>query len=158
MSAQPAYSYPQYEYAPQPRTSQPRTRVTVVPGTRQRTSAPSLSPTVVFAAKVLAVVLCVVAVVAFARVSLSAAAVEVSAQSQVLETQIDEARAAGNALEVSQSTLSSPARIKQMAKSLGMAAAVETETITLAQDVVATAEDGSLSLSESVARAVSAGE
>lgn len=153
MSAQPAYSYPQYEYAPQPRT-----RVTVVPGTRQRTSAPTLSPTVVFAAKVLAVVLCVVAAVAFARVGLSAAAVEVSAQSQVLETQIDEARAAGNALEVSQSTLSSPSRIKQMAQSLGMSAATETETITLSEDVVATTEDGSLSLSESVARAVTAGE
>lgn len=153
MSAQPAYSYPQYEYAPEPRP-----RVTVVPGTRQRTSAPALSPTVVFAAKVLAVVLCVLAVVAFVRVSFSAAAVEVSAQSQELETMIDQARSSGNALEVSQSTLASPSRIKQQATALGMTAATDSEIITLPQDIVATSDDGTLSLSESVARAVAAGE
>lgn len=152
MSAQPAYSYPQYEYAPQPRT-----RVTVVPGRRPQ-ATPTLSPTVVFAAKVLAIALCVIAVVAFARVSFSAAAVEVSAQTQELETMIDQARSSGNTLEVSQSILASPSRIKQQATALGMVASTETESITLPVDVVATAEDGSLSLSESVARAVAAGE
>ena len=150
MSAQPAYtSYPERS----PRSFEPHVRV--VRGARSRSQAPAMPANALFAAKVLAVLLVVLAAVAFVRVGLSAAAVSESISSQQLSSQISDARSEGAALEVTQSTLSNPQRVRQQAAALGMAAATEVGTLVLPEDIVATGDDGALSLSESVARAAS---
>lgn len=161
MGALPAYSaYQQHSAAPAPRrTSQPdaRSRIGVVPGRgRAAQSAPQTS-NIVFLAKVLAVVLLVVACMGVARVALTTATVTTSLKTQELSSKIDDARSDGVALEASQSVLMSSARVKNEATDLGMAAPAYVQDMTLSPDVVVQNEDGSISLSKSVAAAASAG-
>ena len=151
MGAAPAYSY-YPERAPE---RSPRERISVVPGRGTRTQTPTLPSNVVFLAKAAAVVLLVVSLVGFARIGLMSATISTTMQSSQLTSQISDARSSGAALEVSQSTLSNPTKVKQRAGKLGMAAPETTGVITLDKDVVATDESGALSLSKSVA--ISAG-
>lgn len=147
MGAAPAYSY-YPERAPE---RSPRERISVVPGRGTRTQTPTLPSNVVFLAKAAAVVLLVVSLVGFARIGLMSATISTTMQSSQLTSQISDARCSGAALEVSQSTLSNPTKVKQQAGKLGMAAPETTGVITLDKDVVATDESGALSLSKSVA-------
>ena len=147
MGAAPAYSY-YPERAPE---RSPRERISVVPGRGTRTQTPPLPSNVVFLAKAAAVVLLVVSLVGFARIGLMSATISTTMQSSQLTSQISDARSSGAALEVSQSTLSNPTKVKQQAGKLGMAAPETTGVITLDKDVVATDESGALSLSKSVA-------
>ena len=147
MGAAPAYSY-YPERAPE---RSPRERISVVPGRGTRTQTPTLPSNVVFLAKAAAVVLLVVSLVGFARIGLMSATISTTMQSSQLTSQICDARSSGAALEVSQSTLSNPTKVKQQAGKLGMAAPETTGVITLDKDVVATDESGALSLSKSVA-------
>ena len=163
MGAAPAYS--QYSargsHAPQ---FQPRTapmparspRINVVPGKRSESKPNTASSPLVFLAKTVAVVLLVVALVGIARIALTTAAVSTSMENQELSSQISSARKEGNQLEVTQSALSNPSRVKTEAGALGMTAPVITYTLTLEQDVVATDAAGNLSLSESVRLAAGA--
>ena len=146
MGAAPAYSY-YPERAPE---RAPRERISVVPGRGTRTQTPTLPSSVVFLAKVAAVVLLVVSIVGFVRIGLMSATISTTMQSSELTSQISDARSSGAALEVSQSTLSNP-KVKQQANKLGMAAPETTGVIDLGKDVVATDESGALSLSKSVA-------
>ena len=91
------------------------------------------------------------AVIGFARVAISAATVTTSIESQQLAGQISDARTEGSDLEVTQSMLSNPTRIKAEAAALDMGAAADVENIDLSGDVVVTDEAGNLSLSGSVA-------
>ena len=142
MGAQPAYSrYPDRAYE---RAVERAPRIQVVPGTGPRTAAPALPDSVVFLAKTVA------------RVALSSAAVTGSIQAQELSSKIDGARAQGNQLEVTQSSLSNPSRVKTEANAMGMAAPLETTTIDLGQDAVATDDAGNLSLSKSLRLAAGA--
>ena len=147
--AAPAFSYNYPERAPE-RPERPRVRV--VPGQGTRTSTQTIPSTVVFMAKTLAVVLVVAALLCFARIAIGSATVATSVQSQQLESQISDARASGNNLEVQQSSLSNPTRVKAVAapESVGI--------IDLGTDVVATDEAGNLSLSKSVQIAAGAAE
>ena len=147
MGAAPAYSY-YPERAPE---RSPRERISVVPGRGTRTQTPTLPSNVVFLAKAAAVVLLVVSLVGFARIGLMSATISTTMQSSQLTSQISDARSSGAALEVSQSTLSNPTKVKQQAGKLGMAAPETTGVITLDKDGVATDESGALSLSKSVA-------
>ena len=147
MGAAPAYSY-YPERAPE---RSPRERISVVPGRGTRTQTPTLPSNVVFWAKAAAVVLLVVSLVGFARIGLMSATISTTMQSSQLTSQISDARSSGAALEVSQSTLSNPTKVKQQANKLGMAAPETTGVIDLGKDVVATDESGALSLSKSVA-------
>ena len=147
MGAAPAYSY-YPERAPE---RSPRERISVGPGRGTRTQTPTLPSNVVFLAKAAAVVLLVVSLVVFARIGLMSATISTTMQSSQLTSQISDARSSGAALEVSQSTLSNPTKVKQQAGKLGMAAPETTGVITLDKDVVATDESGALSLSKSVA-------
>lgn len=153
MGAAPAYSY-YPERAPE---RSPRERISVVPGRGTRTQTPTLPSNVVFLAKAAAVVLLVVSLVGFARIGLMSATISTTMQSSQLTSQISDARSSGAALEVSQSTLSNPTKVKQQAGKLGMAAPEATGVIELGKDVVATDESGSLSLSKSIAIAAGAG-
>ena len=157
MSAEPAYSY--YSdgtaaRAPE-RARNDRPRIDVVPGGRPQSQEQSLSAGVLTAARVVAVALVLLAALAMARVALSSATIEASLQEQELSTQIEEARSDGTSLEVSESLLSSPSRLKQEASALGMTSATASEVISLEEDVVVLDDSGDLSLSMSVAQAAS---
>ena len=106
------------------------------------------------AQKACAVICIVIALIAMARVAITSAAASCALETRSLQTSIETARAEGNELEVSQSVLANPSRIKAQATALGMAAPAPecSEQITLSPDIVATDGAGSLSLSESVAR------
>lgn len=153
MGAQPAYSsYPERIPARYPERL-PRTRVKVVPGSRPHRNAATLPSSVLFLAKAFVVVLVVATLVSFVRITLSAATVSTSQQSSQISSEISKARSDGAELEVSQSTLSNPTRIKQQAAKLGMSAPDSIGSIVLPQDIVTTDSSGALSLSQSVARA-----
>ena len=116
-------------------------------GARQSDANASI---LVTAAKLAAVLLVVVAVLGFARIALTSAAVSTLIESDAVASQIEEARAAGVSLEMEQSVLTSPTALKSAVKRLGMVAPAEVGTIDLGVDVVALDAEGSLSLSESV--------
>ena len=148
MSAEPAYSR-SYEHAWETRPSRPR--IEVVPGGKPQVE--TLSPALVRLARIVAVALVALAVVGFARIGLTAAAVTVEQESKSYDALIDTARSEGSSLEVAQSTLSNPSRIKADAAALGMAAPDESTKIFLPADVVVTDDAGNLSLSGSLAQA-----
>lgn len=160
MSADAAYSYysdgtaarvPEREGRQQP-------RIDVVPGGRSKTQSQGLPEGVLLAARIAAVALVLLAALAMARVALSSATIEASLQEQELSEQIEEARSTGTTLEVSESALSNPSRLKQEASALGMSAGSTSETIVLEEDVVELDEAGNLSLSLSVAQAADLAE
>lgn len=148
MSAQPAYSR-NFERAPERAPRRPR--IEVVPGRKNQVE--TLSPAIVRLAKCVAVALVVLTLVGFARIGLVAAAVSVEQESKSYDTLIDTARSEGSSLEVAQSTLSNPSRIKSEASALGMSAPETSSKIFLSADVVVTDEAGNLSLSQSLAQA-----
>ena len=86
MSAAPAYSY-YPERAPE---HERRARISVVPGRGTRTQPASLPSNVVFLAKAVAVVLVVVALVAFVRIGLMSATVSTTMSSTQLSSQISD--------------------------------------------------------------------
>lgn len=148
MSALPAYDYAERAYE-QRRAHEEQPRISVVRG--QGASGHALNPAVSAAAKIAVVAFVLFAVIGFARVAISAATVTTSIESQQLAGQISDARTEGSDLEVTQSMLSNPTRIKAEAAALGMGAAADVENIDLSGDVVVTDEAGNLSLSGSVA-------
>ena len=148
MSAQPAYDLTrnayEYDYTPSP-------DINVVPG-RRAAAAPASSPAVLVV-KVALAALVVFALLGVVRITLASAAVSTAIESKGISAQIEDAREAGNQLEVEQSTLSNPMRIKSAAEGMGMSAPSQTVVITLPADVVVTDDAGNLSLSGSVAAA-----
>ena len=143
MSAVPAYTRAA-ERVPERYPERPR--ISVVPGGKPHVE--TLSPAIVTLARVVAA-----ALVAFALIALTAAAVNVEIESKSYDSLIDTARSEGSSLEVAQSSLSNPSRIKSEATALGMAAPESTSKIVLPEDIVATDGSGNLSLSQSLAAA-----
>lgn len=146
MSAVPAYSQP-YEHEAERAFESPR--IDVIPG--GRTQVQTLSPAVITLSKIVAVALVVLALIGFARVALNSAAVTTAMESKQYTNLIEEARSSGGSLEVTQSSLSNPTRVKTEATALGMVAPENIETIVLSEDVVALNDAGNLSLSRSLA-------
>lgn len=157
MGAAPAYSYyPERSYE-RDLDYTPREQIRVVPGRGPQTQPSTLPSSTIMLAKVVAVALVIVALAAFARITLSSAAVSTSVEAQQLSTQITEARSMGASLEVSQSVMTNPARLKKEAEAIGMVAPGSVEVITLEADVVTCDDEGNLSLSKSVAVAAGTG-
>ncbi|WP_297156111.1 cell division protein FtsL [uncultured Ellagibacter sp.] len=148
MSAVPAYSRTA-ERVPERYPARPR--ISVVPG--GKTQVETLSPAIVTLAKAVAIVLVALAVVAFARIALTAAAVNVEVESKSYDSLIDTARSEGSSLEVAQSSLSNPSRIKAEATALGMSAPESSSKIIMPEDIVVTDGSGNISLSQSLAAA-----
>lgn len=152
MSAQPAYAmYP--ERAPERST---RERISVVPGSRTASAPKPVTPGLVL--KVTMCAMLVLALVGLAYLFLSAATVKTSMQAQALSSQIDDARTEGTSLEVTESLLSNPTRVRQQAEKLGMSAPSEVGTIAMSADIVSTDDSGALSLSKSIDVAAASGE
>jgi hypothetical protein len=93
-----------------------------------------------------------------ARVTIISASAACALETKTIQNNISGARTQGNSLEVQQSVLSNPTRIKARALALGMASPTEdnTDYLTLDPDVMVTDAQGNLSLSESVEAAAQA--
>ena len=156
-----AYKYDAYEYdysAPEPK-KQPKRRVDVIPGgahgrSTEQSPAHQLA---VKAAKVTVAAVILFAGIGFARISFSAATVAEALEAREINTHLEAARSTINDLEVKQSSLSNPARIKTAAAELGMASPATTTVIDISGDIVVTDEKGNLSLSDSIKALESAG-
>ncbi len=114
---------------------------------------PQPSP-IVLLGKMAAIVLVVVAVLCFARIALTNAAVTTMIESDTLSAQISTARSSGVSLEMEQSLLSSTSAINAAVKRLNMAAPYGVGTIALDEDVVALDGNGDLSLSNTIKNTV----
>ena len=148
-----AYSFDAYpDYAPQ---TQRRTDVRAIRTGARAADNPNAA-LIATAAKLAAVVIVFVAVLSFARIALTNAAVTTMIESDSLSAQIVEARSSGVSLEMEQSVLSSTSALHAAVKRLGMAAPGEIGVLALEPDVVATNADGALSLSGSVKNVVGA--
>ena len=169
MSAAPAYNYQSAGFAsdyarrassnPDVRPER-RTRVTVTPGRGSQTKQRTASQAAAFVAKVTACVLIVVALAAMGRIALGSAAISVSLDTQKIENSIYDAQSAAESLQVQQSVLSNPTRVKTAAKSMKMTSPdlSEVAVIDLAADAMVLNEAGNLSLAESMRTATSAPE
>lgn len=91
------------------------------------------------------------AVIAFARIGIHTATLNVMLQNEQISAQIDDVRSQSANLEVQESTLGTPANLKRSAEKLGMSQPEYSETVMLGEDVVATDDSGNLSLSKSLA-------
>lgn len=133
--------------------STPEPRISVVPGQGRHPQGTGLSAGVLTLAKIAAAVAVALALIAVARVTIASAAASCALETREISQSIETARSEGNDLEVAQSVLSNPARIRAQAEAMGMAAPTTefTDQIILSEDVVATDETGALSLSESTA-------
>lgn len=151
MPAAPAYDLSYFQpasapmSAPSPRRSQPNVSFQVNPDART-----GASPLLV-GARIVAAVLVLVAALAVGRLALTSATVATAIENQDISNAIDTARTEGSTLEIAQSKLSTPTRIKETAAEMGMAAPSRTMMIDLSGDVVITDQAGNLSLSGSVA-------
>lgn len=155
--AAPAYSYaPAQSAAPQrERAVRPESRpsVRVVPGSRRAPKQQRLAQDSYKKAAAIVLVALLVATLGIVRVCFCAGATVMTNSTAQITSNVSELRSYSNNLEVAATRLSNPNRIKAEAGKLGMVDPYASATITLGQDVVAVAEDGSLSLSESLARA-----
>lgn len=149
--AAPAYRYNAYPEYVEQGFSASDVRAMRTGGGRDAQPQSSLLVTI---GKLAAIVIVVVAVLSFARIALTNAAVTTMIESDTISAQIAEARTAGVELEMKQSTLTSPAAINSAAKRLHMESPGALGTIVLDPDVVAYSEDEGLSLSESVKNVV----
>lgn len=137
-----AEALPDYSFGPD---------IAVVPGAGRAAEPAGLPQHLLTLAKLCAVAAILVALVAVVRVGLTAAAAATALETKEIVANIDDARAQGSELEVNQSVLSNPTRIRAQAQSLGMAAPTDefSDQVILPDDVVATDAAGNLSLSES---------
>jgi cell division protein FtsL len=89
-------------------------------------------------------------VIGFGRITLDSTTSALAMEASDVSAQIELVRDGSNSLEVEQSTLSNPTRIKEEASKLGMVTPESTTFIDISGDVVVTDEAGRLSLSGSV--------
>lgn len=148
MSAVPAYSYDD-SLLEQQRYDRPD--ISVVAGSGRAAHSSSLSPSIITFAKIAVVLMVIAAVVSFVSITFNASTISAAVEADAFADKIEVARAEAASLEVSQSSLANPARIKREAKFIGMAAPGETGRIELEPDIVVTDANGNLSLSMSVA-------
>lgn len=112
---------------------QPRERYTVIPGQNKSAErAVALSPVAIRGFKFALAALAALALICSVRIFLSVSTVQALEASASLQTQIEEARAAGNDLEIRHAVLSNPSSIQKKATRLGMSAPKTTERITVA--------------------------
>ena len=116
-------------------------------GGREERTASSLA--IVFA-RVLVALIVAFAAIGWVRISLASATVSVALEASQLKNDISDARDVGSQLEVTQSSLANPTRVKRDALALGMRSPASASFIDISGDVVVRDEDGRLSLSGTV--------
>ncbi len=139
-----------YKYDAVP--AEPKRRVDVIPGGgKDRASVVSPSHALALrVAKLTVAAVLVFAFVGFVRVSLNAATVAEALEAREVSSLLEDSRSSISELEVMQSSLSNPTRIKAEAALLGMGSPESTSVLDLSGDIVATDGEGNLSLSGSL--------
>lgn len=102
------------------------------------------------AAKFTVICALIFAGIGFGRITLDTATVNEAMAAQQYESQLEVARSAISDLQVEQSSLSNPTRIKEQAKLLGMESPSNVSVIDISGDVVELDDEGNLSLSKSL--------
>lgn len=156
-----AYKHHAYDYAysaPEPKRESKR-KLGVIPGgaherSPEKSAAHALA---VKLAKLTVAAVVIFAGIGFARISLSAATVAEALEAREINTNLEMIRSTISDLEVKQSFLSNPTRIKTAAAELGMASPTTSTVIDISGDIVAIDAEGNLSLSESLKALESAG-
>ena len=97
-----------------------RPDVRAIPGSRTRSTTEVLPQRAITGVAIVLMVFALIAVASFGRIALSVMAVNTSRATSEVSSQLDDARSVGSVLEVEQSTLSNPEKIKKKAKKLGM--------------------------------------
>lgn len=113
----------------------------------------SISPMIVFAAKMIGVFILFVAILSFIRVGLATSTVLNGISSQEISKQIDQELVSKNGLEVKDSALSNSGRIRQAASQYSLVAPSSIQVLNIAPDVLAYDENKNVSLVESLKRA-----
>lgn len=146
----PASNHTSVAYAAAPARNpqqSPRKRYKVIPGGNNDPRARVLPKSVVHGFKAIIAVIAVLAVVCGVRVWLSVSTVQALASTNTIQEQIEEARAAGNDLEIQHSVLANPTRIQKQAKNLGMAAPKKSISMTVELPATTvTFKDGSINM------------
>ena len=118
---------------------------------RSSERAAKLSDFAVHSFKTVIAVVAILAVVCSLRVFLSVSTVQVLEASASLQTQIEEARATGNDLEIRHSVLANPTSVQKKAAKLGMSAPKTTERLIVALPAeTKTFENGKISVSATI--------
>lgn len=158
MAQRPAYNFGSTARKLRHDVPEPQRGIEVVPG-GSRQEKPASHGAVVFA-RVLVALVVAFALIGCVRISLSSATVAAALEASQLEDDISDARDVGSQLEVTQSSLANPTRVKRDALAIGMRNPASASFIDISGDVVVRDEEGRLSLSgtvEAVAAAESAG-
>ena len=141
---------------PKTKSSAPKTRdMHAVAGRAKARSVmktSALSPMIVTAAKIAAVLVVLIAVLAFIRVGMTSATVSNGLASQGISKQIDNELVSKNALEVQDSTLANSGRIRQVASQYSLVVPSTIQVFELSPDVLAYDENNHVSLVESLDR------
>lgn len=145
-------AYPAYNYGSTARklNDMPRQPFEVVPGGKRNHEQDTASSAVMLFAKILIAGVIVFAMIGAIRITLSSATVALALETKQLDSQIEDARDVGSSLEVEQSALSNPSRIKTEAERIGMQTPASTTVIDISDDIVETDSNGALSLSASI--------
>ena len=120
---------------------------------RKAMKSSAMSPMIVTLAKVVAVLVCLVAVLAFIRVGMTSATVSNGIASQDISKAIDNELVQKNALEVQDSSLANSGRIRQVASQYSLIAPSAITVFEMGQDVLAYDDNNHVSLVESLNRA-----
>lgn len=123
--------------------------ITVVRGERSD-QVHRVSTLVGFVGKVAAVLILAFTLLCVARVTLSSATVATANENQQISNRIDTARTEGSTLEITQSKLAAPTRVKETATEMGMTSPNSVMMIDISGDIVKTDSNGDLSLSQSI--------
>lgn len=109
-------------------------------------------------AKVLIAFIVAFALIGCVRITLSSATVATAMEASQIDDQIDAAREEGSKLEVAQSSLANPTRVKRDAMAIGMRSPAAASFIDITGDVVVKDADGRLSLAGSLDAAAAQAE
>ncbi len=101
-------------------------------------------------AKIMVAAIVAFACIGFARITFSSFTVAEALEAREISKQLDVARSGISDLEVKQSTLTNPTRIKAKAEALNMASPINPLMIDLSGDVVVADDSGTLLLTSSL--------
>lgn len=127
--------------------------IEVIPGGakgKRTQQNPQASP-VMMIAKLIVAAIIAFAGIGFARITFSSMTVAEALEAREITKQLDVARSGISDLEVKQSTLTNPTRIKAKAEALNMASPINPIVIDLSGDVVVADDSGTLLLTDSLA-------
>lgn len=124
--------------------------VDVMPGGNAKVVRTPAQAFALHIAKITLAIVVVIAGVGFCRISLASATVNSALQARQINKNMEEMRSSINDMQVEQSSLSNPVRIKNEAESLGMSSPSTIHVLDLSGDLVQKEKNGDLSLTGTI--------